>query len=189
MATAEVEALSQPLEALALAQQIRFAAISVKRELKAGELTIAAALADPRAGTIKALDLLAAQPLWGPGRAASLLANVRVAENTRVREMNARTRLAISAAVLNEPPPLAGVRLATPKAARPPLPVRELVGRYTAPGGEQRRVVLVVEAGGRVLYDRGRSGERLVERFEAKAGLLEIAAVARGYLDERQAAV
>ncbi len=189
MATLEVDSLSQPLAALERAQQIRFAAISVKRELKAGELTIAAALADPRAGTIKAIDLLSAMPTWGPIRAASLLANVGVAENVRVREMSARMRLVIGGAVVNDPPPMAGVRLAAPKAARPSLAVREIVGRYTASGGERRRVVLVIEANSRVLYDRGASGERLVEWFEPKAGLLEIAAVARGYLDERQALV
>jgi len=181
MATTEIP--SQREAALERAQAVRFAAIAVKRELKAGELTIAAALADPRAGPIKAVDLLAAQSRWGRERACRLLADVRVPENRRVRDMDARTRLVIGAAVLNNPPPLAGVRLSAKPAAKPPRVVRELVGRYQA-NGEDRRVVLVVEQGGRVLYDRGPSGERLVERFAPMAGLLEIAAVANGYLDE-----
>lgn len=62
--------------------------------------------------------------------------------------------------------------------------LREIVGHYRAAGGEGRRVVLTVRANERVLLDRGADDERVIERFGSSAGLLQVAAVASGYLDE-----
>jgi hypothetical protein len=57
------------------------------------------------------------------------------------------------------------------------------VGQYRA-SGEVRQIVLTTRKGERVLLDRGAADERVIERFGASAGLLEVAAVAGGYLDQ-----
>jgi len=68
-------------------------------------------------------------------------------------------------------------------AARRPL--QGVVGSYRALGGQRRRLVLDTADDDRpVLLDRGLDDERVVERFRATAGLLEVAAVAGGYLAE-----
>lgn len=60
-----------------------------------------------------------------------------------------------------------------------------VVGSYQAADGQRRRLLLTAAYDGTpVLLDRGRDDERVVERFRATPGLLEVAAVARGYLDE-----
>jgi hypothetical protein len=61
-----------------------------------------------------------------------------------------------------------------------------VVGSYhAADEGRRRRLVLRAgDDGTPVLVDRGGDDERVIERFRATSGLLEVAAVARGYLDE-----
>jgi hypothetical protein len=60
-----------------------------------------------------------------------------------------------------------------------------VVGSYQAADGRRRRLVLsAADDRTPVLLDRGGGDERVVERFRATSGLLEVAAVARGYLDE-----
>lgn len=60
-----------------------------------------------------------------------------------------------------------------------------VVGSYQAADGQRRRLLLTAaDDGTPVLLDRGCDDERVVERFRATSGLLEVAAVARGYLDE-----
>jgi hypothetical protein len=60
-----------------------------------------------------------------------------------------------------------------------------VVGSYQAADGQRRRLSLTAaDDGTPVLLDRGCDDERVVERFRATSGLLEVAAVARGYLDE-----
>jgi hypothetical protein len=57
--------------------------------------------------------------------------------------------------------------------------------QYRASGGQRRRLVLdMADDEIPVLLDRCGKDERVVERFRATAGLLEVAAVARGYLAE-----
>ncbi|MCA1571062.1 MAG: hypothetical protein LC798_12215 [Chloroflexi bacterium] len=65
----------------------------------------------------------------------------------------------------------------------------EVVGRYRTTGGESRQVILTLRDGDRVLLDRVANAasdgdERVIERFGSTAGLLQVAAVADGYLDE-----
>ena len=64
-----------------------------------------------------------------------------------------------------------------------------VVGRYHAADGQRRRLVLCAANDKTpVLLDRSRDDERVVERFSPTSGLLEVAAVARGYLDEARRA-
>ncbi len=68
---------------------------------------------------------------------------------------------------------------------RPLQPLQGVVGSYHAADGQRRRLVLRIDDDSApVLIDRGGDDDRVVERFRATAGLLEVAAVARGYLDE-----
>lgn len=201
MATVEVDDAAVPQHMLAIrrAQASRLAGVAVKAELRAGTLTLADAIEDPRAGVLPVMDLLMALPQWGRWRASRLLAGLAVPDGARVRDLAPRQRRAIvercglvdTGGQSADPAPQAPTPPPAPPAP-PPAPalpparvIRELVGRYSA-HGEQRRLLLVAEHGGRMLVDRGRSGDRIVERFGAQAGLLEIAAVAQGYLDERR---
>jgi hypothetical protein len=60
-----------------------------------------------------------------------------------------------------------------------------VVGSYQAADGQRRRLLLdVADDSTPVLLDRGGDDVRVVERFRTTSGLLEVAAVARGYLDE-----
>ena len=96
---ATIEAPSQPIQALRRGNQIRLAAVAVKREIREGRLTVAEAIADPRSGPVSVLDLLMAQRKWGRGRALGLLsakaaadpAN-RISETRRVRELTERQK-------------------------------------------------------------------------------------------------
>jgi hypothetical protein len=64
-------------------------------------------------------------------------------------------------------------------------PLLGVVGSYRASGGQWRRLVLdTADDETPVLIDRCGNDERVVERFRATAGLLEVAAVAGGYLAE-----
>lgn len=99
MATLEADPFSQPLEALKLANPPRLAAAEIKRDLKAGKITVAEAVCDERAAVVRVLDLLAAQPLWGRSRAAALLAREGAKDpanligyHKRIRELTVRQR-------------------------------------------------------------------------------------------------
>lgn len=172
MATVEVP---QHLAALERAQANRLDAIEARRDLKARRLTLAQALTDTRAGAAQIADLLAAQWHWDRDRAARRLVELGIPQATRVRDLTANQRWALTSDEAG------GQR----SLLSPSLIVREQIGRYVTTSGEVRIVALVAEHDGRVLYDAGRNGRRVIERFAASEGLLEIAAVARGYLDER----
>lgn len=193
MAIAE---LPQHMTALQRANEVRLAGAAMKAKVKAGDISMRLALFDADAGSLPVLDLLMAQPRWGTDRATKLLASLSISEVTRVRDLTPRLRRVIvgvcAGAAAQQPMPDA--LDADRSASRPPAErraaksssvVREFVARYHTLSGEPRKVVLVVVDGGdRVLFDRGPGGERVVERFERSAGLLEIAAVAQGYLAE-----
>lgn len=68
--------------------------------------------------------------------------------------------------------------------AAPRRLLSEVVGRYDTAQGGTRRVVLTVRDGHRVLLDCGSADERVIERFVGSLGLLEVVAIAGGYLDE-----
>lgn len=99
MATVQTEPFSQPLAALALANPPRLAAAEIKRELKAGMVTIEEAVVDERAAVVTVLDLLAAQRGWGRHRASQLLARKGAEDpanligyHKRIRELTVRQR-------------------------------------------------------------------------------------------------
>ncbi len=72
----------------------------------------------------------------------------------------------------------------THRAARPRRLLRQTVGEYTTTAGEARKVLLTVNGGTHVLVDRGALDSRVIERFTGTVGLLQLAAIAGGYLDE-----
>lgn len=65
--------MSQPMVALAEANRRRFGHAGVKAEVKAGTLTVADALDDPRAQTMPLMQLLCAQVRWGVHRSGRLM--------------------------------------------------------------------------------------------------------------------
>lgn len=89
----------QHLQALAVANERRLAAVAVKNELAADDITLAEALDDPRSGSLTIVALLGAQHRWGGVRAGKLLAGLRIHERKRVRDLTMRQRGVIVRAV------------------------------------------------------------------------------------------
>lgn len=90
----------QHMTALALANAKRLAMAKLKREVAAGDLTVSAALRDPRAEPLPLLDLLCAQHRWGRERALRFLRKLKtadtiVSESRRVGDLTERQRLGI----------------------------------------------------------------------------------------------
>lgn len=85
----------QRLQALAIANRARSAAAQVKRDVRAGRLTLQAALGEPAAGAIPIGALIACQRRWNTARTARLCLAARVSETRRVRELTERQRAEI----------------------------------------------------------------------------------------------
>ena len=84
----------QRLHALSVANSIRTARAELKRELKTGRARIADVIADPPecARTAKISDLLVALPKIGPGKAARILAQCRIAPSKTLAGLSDRQR-------------------------------------------------------------------------------------------------
>jgi len=108
--------MSQHMDALARANAIRFGIAAVKREVKAGTLTVADALLDERAQPMKLGALLLAQWRWGPDRVRLLCGHMLISEVRRVRDLTTRQRGEI-AWRLDQEYPLDGTESSTEKAA------------------------------------------------------------------------
>ena len=92
--TAIADLRVQPLAAANRARQNHYA---VKREIRAGTLTVADALHDPRAGSLTVFTVVSAQQRWGVSRTRRLLAFVGVREDKRVDTLTVRQIAAVSA--------------------------------------------------------------------------------------------
>ena len=84
--------ISQPMQALELANHIRYGRRDVKAEVRSGTLSLAAALEDERAAKMPVHKLLAALKRWGPTRAMSLLVEVGVSPLRHVSDLTDRER-------------------------------------------------------------------------------------------------
>jgi hypothetical protein len=84
----------QRLQALDLANVIRSARAQLKREIGAGELTVAKVLRDPpsEAEGCSLRELLASQRGWGRRRCARFLAAHEINERKLIRELTVRQR-------------------------------------------------------------------------------------------------
>lgn len=92
----------QHMDALATANRVRLEACDVKREVRAGQITVADALTDPRAGALTIGALLCAQNRWGHTRMRRLLASALggwLLEERRVRDLTDRQRRALTDAM------------------------------------------------------------------------------------------
>ena len=85
----------QPLVALARANEVRQARARLKRDVKAGRVSIAQALQADCALSMRVLDLLRAQRFFGPVRCRKLLRRAGVPEHARVAGLTARQRAAL----------------------------------------------------------------------------------------------
>jgi len=88
--------MSQRLEALKVANEVRFAAADVKREIRDGRLRLADALWDERADPIVLRDLLLVQVGEGPSRVDTLLNRVEINGHRRVRDLTERQRRVVA---------------------------------------------------------------------------------------------
>jgi hypothetical protein len=88
--------MSQHMDALAKANEIRLGRGTVKQEIRAGETSAAAVLLRPPecVETMELFDLLMAQPRWGPVRCRRLVAelDLPVKENIRIGVLTQRQR-------------------------------------------------------------------------------------------------
>lgn len=93
--------VTQQQVALGLANHARLAMSEVRRELRAGELALAPALFDERAGPLTIHTLLASQRRWGNIRSTRLLAGLDppIRETKLVRDLTTRQRVIIIEAV------------------------------------------------------------------------------------------
>ena len=87
-----LRAHSQPLEALARANEVRFARARLKRDVKAGTLSIRDALELDCARRMRVMDVLTAQCWWGPHRARKALRAAGCSERVLVEQLTDRQR-------------------------------------------------------------------------------------------------
>lgn len=76
--------------ALAAANEARFAVAAAKRQLNHGERDLESVLRDRACGSGKVAQILAAQPQWGPVRAADLMGQLGLSPMCRVRDLTSR---------------------------------------------------------------------------------------------------
>ena len=88
--------MSQQLEALRVANEVRFAAADVKRAVRAGRLPLDEALWDERAGSIRLRDLLLVRAGQGPYRVDKLLHRLEVNGYRRVGDLTDRQRRVVA---------------------------------------------------------------------------------------------
>lgn len=85
---------AQSLEALSAANRARSLRSQLKRDVAAGNLTVAEVLVDPPPYTLRMplFDLLAAQPRWGAKRTRRLLTLLQISELRLIGELTYRQR-------------------------------------------------------------------------------------------------
>jgi hypothetical protein len=95
---------SQHMRALAKANEVRLARASLKRQIAAGELTVAEVLNDypAEAEGMTVSELLASQRRWGRTRSRKLLSRLDLTENKRIGTLTER-QLSLLTAALNAP--------------------------------------------------------------------------------------
>lgn len=95
---------SQHMKALAKANEVRLARASLKRQIAAGELSVAEVLADfpPEAEGMTVSELLSSQRRWGRTRSRKLLSRLDLTENKRIGTLTERQMTLLTAA-LNAP--------------------------------------------------------------------------------------
>jgi hypothetical protein len=84
--------LEQSMAALQIAQKARMEMAVVRQQLLVGEITLAEALVDERAGAIPVGRLLCSQRQWGPVKAHTLLNRLMIWPTRRVRDLTANQR-------------------------------------------------------------------------------------------------
>jgi hypothetical protein len=87
--------MSQHLEALQRANEVRFGMAAVKAEISAGQLTIPEALEDERAQRMILRVMLSAQVRWGATRTGRLLRSLGISEYRKVGELTRRQHDAV----------------------------------------------------------------------------------------------
>jgi hypothetical protein len=87
--------MSQQLEALQIANRVRFDGMHVRQEVTAGVITVEQAFNDPRAERMQVGRLLCAQRGWGPSRVHRLLNTLMVWPTRRVGDLTERQRARI----------------------------------------------------------------------------------------------
>lgn len=92
--TAPERSLNQRMDALQRANEIRSSRAQLKRELKAGRVSIHKLLLDPPQylGTAKVLDILLAVPKYGRVKANKKLATCRISPSKTIGGLSQRQR-------------------------------------------------------------------------------------------------
>lgn len=85
--------MSQHMEALARADQVRLGRAAIKREIHAGNVAIADALDVGCCQSMRLVDLLMAQRGWGIRKAEGLLSALQIGQARTVRDLTDRQRV------------------------------------------------------------------------------------------------
>lgn len=88
----------QHMEALARANEVRFARAEVHRAVAEGRMTIAHALDEECCQSMPLFDLLCCQRRWGPIRSMSVLRSLQIGSYRLVGELADRQREAVMGA-------------------------------------------------------------------------------------------
>jgi len=93
--------MSQHMEALERANEVRVGRAELKRRIKAGAASVVGVLDDipSEAGTMTVAELLRAQERWGSRRARRFLAPLGIRENRRVADLTERQRRQLATAL------------------------------------------------------------------------------------------
>ena len=82
----------QHIQALNLANRIRLARADLKRQVRAGNVSLSEALNHPDVGNMSVSELLQAQHRWGQGRTRKFLSSNGIGENRTIGRMTDRQK-------------------------------------------------------------------------------------------------
>lgn len=94
---------AQSLKALRYAEQIRLGRSKVKRAVRAGEMTVEAALSVECCQGMCIGQLLEAQSKWGPARTNGLLSRLQISPLRSVAKLTDRQRGLVAGLVVDPP--------------------------------------------------------------------------------------
>lgn len=89
--------MEQRMEALELANRVRIERARIKRDLAAGRMTLAQAVASPWCRTARLVDLLLAQPKWGRVKSFKMIRRLGIVDTRTVGSLTMRHRRSLLA--------------------------------------------------------------------------------------------
>jgi excisionase family DNA binding protein len=161
--------MSQHMDALRLANEIRLDRAAVHRQLAAGKTTLRQALCHPAVATASVFDVLCWLRRWGTHRARRVLGELRISETRQVGQLTLRERNALVAAVVNKgdidpPGGIAALLTAAEVAER-----LNVTARYVYSLGRKGILPRIILPGDVVRFDEA-DVDALIEKYRQQKG-------------------